>query len=875
MVRFLTWLAIIVTLGSCGGGDAVDQNSAQQQTPLAATTGDTEAKTAARVYQALNGIAPSYSAQQDYAAQAQVSPSAFAAGLAHNFASVSSKALALQVLTHVGVTVPTVNAASRSALLDSLEQFFSYYGVAARGQIILNLTSALAGLGADGSADSTFGAAADAFNAKVTANILYAANASNSTAQAISLPAASAGSAQNVAVGASVALDASQSASSLGGSLSYAWTLQSAPAGSTASLSGPLTSKPTFTADVAGNYTAALTVKDAFDQSATATVSVVAAAAASSNVTYSTPANFASVLTTSYQADSLTPVASLTNRSRYLISDAAVPSTAANYLAIGSSYGATTGYGVEPATIPSSSTNNTYLSKLIHVVSDASGNFRFDSHLHPNNAIDADAADAYKLKFRNNFGKASVTYGYVSFAYDPATRLVQARKRYLYTYNASTFAATYAEETSFGAANHFVSLAGGAYKLVATAAQATPFYIYESPLDFGIPFNMNPGSAAFVSNGAAAFLSKTTVAATEGTNGSIFKNVNATYQGQVMTPGSDAGTKAAADAMLAAIKLAVESSGEKLRYATSVYSTFRDGALATKLVSDAIADGTPGQNLVPYVYFTNEKDIDGKYHPFMIVVNYGNPASPNGLKEVPHPPGDGQGAGYGSQKVTRFTNLDNYVTRIPLKDYGIVSMVTENTLARTLLSDVGGSISTADVYNFASTADNGLLINGVVMFPVYNNTLVPSQSAGELSASGCHVGQGGGGPHCHADGFQNAKGPGVSLYSDDDYLNKTHPPLIGFGYDGVALFGTYRAGKDTSMRGYAAALDSFGGHDHDGIGYHYHAHSVPDYPVRNSSTKYTLNVLMKGAYIGKINSVPFFGQNTPFNVNKYLGGTVK
>jgi len=84
--------------------------------------------------------------------------------------------------------------------------------------------------------------------------------------------------------------------------------------------------------------------------------------------------------------------------------------------------------------------------------------------------------------------------------------------------------------------------------------------------------------------------------------------------------------------MLATVKAAVEASGEKLRYSTALYSAYRDATLGQKLISDSIADGTPGQNLVPYVFFTNERDTSGKYHPMMVVVNYGNQASPNGLK---------------------------------------------------------------------------------------------------------------------------------------------------------------------------------------------------------------------------------------------------
>ena len=587
---------------------------------------------------------------------------------------------------------------------------------------------------------------------------------------------------------------------------------------------------------------------------------------------YHAPAPFASVLKSNYQAANLVSVSAMLHRGRYLISDSASATASANYLTIGTSYSASTGFALESGAIATGSTYNTYLSKLVQVMADASGYFRLDSHLHPNNSIDADAADGNRLKFRNNFGKAAQTYGYVVFSYDGATKLLQARKRYKYSYDAVSFAASYTEDSSFAAANYYVNAAAGFYSLVAGAASASKFYLYNSPIDFSVPVDMNPLLTAPVSNAAAAFKSKTTTAATEGANGSIYRSVNSTYRGQVLTAGSDATTKTNADAMLAKIKTAVESKGEKLRYDTAVYTVFRDAALATTLVSDAIADGAPGQNLVPYVYFTNEQDASGNYHPFMIVVNYGNAASPHGLLDIPRPPGDGQGGGYQVQKVTRYSNLENYITRIPMKDYGVVTSVTENSLTPTLLSDVGGSISSANVYSYASIADNGLLIDGSVMFPVFNNTLIPSQAVGELTASGCHVGQGGGGPHCHADGSQS--GNGVRLYNDSDYVGKSHPPLIGFGYDGVALFGVYRAGTDTAMLGSGTALDGFGGHAHDGIGYHYHAHLVPNYPLAGSATGYTLHVLMKGAYIGKINSVPYFNVRTGFNNNKYMGGTV-
>ena len=108
---------------------------------------------------------------------------------------------------------------------------------------------------------------------------------------------------------------------------------------------------------------------------------------------YATPATYATAIQTSYAAGTLSSASALTARSRYLISDSATQSTSANYLQIGDTYSATSGYAVEAGSITSSATYETYLRKLIQVVADSSGYYRLESHLHPNNAIDFHAAD--------------------------------------------------------------------------------------------------------------------------------------------------------------------------------------------------------------------------------------------------------------------------------------------------------------------------------------------------------------------------------------------------------------------------------------------------------------------------------------------------
>ena len=651
------------------------------------------------------------------------------------------------------------------------------------------------------------------------------------------------------------------------------------PTASTPTASTPTASTPTASTPTASTPTASTpTASTPTASTPTASTPTASTPTTSASTLYYTSAPFSSAIQATVTAPTLSAAATLTNRSRYLISDSSTANISANYLQIGATYSATQGYAAETNVLDTSVSYNTYLSKTFQAIADTSGYFRLDSHLQPNNSLDFDVTDGNKLKFRNNFGKAIPTYGYVTFNYDSTNKRLQAKKRYLYTYssavaaNATSYTGAWNEDTAFSAQNYYVNMAGGSLRLVALATDATKLYFYNSPFDLGIPTFMDPLAFSFVTNAAAPFLSKVTVASVEGTSGNIYKQLSSTYRGQILTPGTDATTKANADAMLASIKSKVEASGEKLRYDTSLYTAFRDRALATKLVSDSIADGTPGQNLVPYVYFTNEQDTSGKYHPFMIVVSYGNQASPNGLKDIPHPPGDGLSE-YTTAKVTRFSNLENYTLMIPMKDYGQVSVVTENTFTSNLWLDVPTTTAPANVYTYADRGDNGVLVDGSVMFPVYNNTLIPANLMGELSASGCHVGRGGGGPHCHFDGYQS--GLGLGLYNDSDYLNKTHPPLIGFGYDGIALFGTYRS-TDSAMLGYGTALDAFGAHNHDGIGYHYHAHTVNNYrPELKPEVTTTLHALMKGAYIGKTNSIPYFRSGASASSNQYLWGTQK
>ena len=140
---------------------------------------------AIQVYQALYGKAPSNALLNSYIAQANpnaqqtsaAAASAFAADLAGGFSTTTDKALALQVLNNVNITATTVNAASYATLLSALEQAFTGFGPASRGQIVLNLTNILAKL----EGDATFGVAATGFNNQAYADFVYASVLTNTS----------------------------------------------------------------------------------------------------------------------------------------------------------------------------------------------------------------------------------------------------------------------------------------------------------------------------------------------------------------------------------------------------------------------------------------------------------------------------------------------------------------------------------------------------------------------------------------------------------------------------------------------------------------------------------------------------------------------
>lgn len=505
-------------------------------------------------------------------------------------------------------------------------------------------------------------------------------------------------------------------------------------------------------------------------------------------------------------------------------------------------------------------TTDRLLRSIFQLIEESSGIYRIVPSKHFNYAIDVDSTTTNNLilrDIRSSFLDAN-SAGYLLFTLNSETdgyRLM-ATQRKVYNSTSSTF------EDDASWASRSLTVVGGA--LTASSGSYTPLTLYEPPLDLEIPFDFNPDQTARVDNSEVTPEAK----GDDPLSGLAAKVVSA-YSAQVTAKGLDESTTAAAGTMLDTIASDLSAEGAAMRYASELYLAFRASLLARTSGSSDSMDMPLGESTVPYVYFTNETDGEGVHHPFMVIASYGVPEGMALLWDVTRPPGDGIAEGYTNQSVTRSYHYEALMVKIPLRDYGEVSSLTDNTMVNDLASDVGHS--PFDHHNYASIAANGVAIDGIIIYPSYNNALHFAQSDAELSARGMHAGRGLG-VHYHADSH-SATHSGLNLYNDTDYEGKSHPPLVSFGFDGVAGYGVYAA-DDTTSDGVQVALDDFGGHEHDSYGYHYHAYTKS--ATTNASVDYTVHTLPpQGAWAGVINDIPEFWDGTaPGYVNGnsvYLG----
>lgn len=620
-----------------------------------------------------------------------------------------------------------------------------------------------------------------------------------------------------------------------------------------------------------GGYVVPAKVRTRFNQTS------VVAADVTETADYYTPQPFSSILKSTYTAAlPSTQATSFTTLKRYMIKH----NTTSNYLSIDGSFNLvlTSGFSKYSDVLP----------KVLEAVLDPSTNltsssFRIDSDLDYLYSLDCSSSTSL-LKFSNNWGQAANTSsGFIRLDFSNNNLIVKGRQICDTSYNHYT-------DSGFNATGYYVSYdsASSRFKLTQLQASAASFTLFISPIQADMPIDFNPFGIPYVPNGRVSIKkyvgpksvignpptsvgAKITISSMDT---SVRSSVMPIYSGQVDVSGWSVNTDISASSMLDTIFSTVATEGNSLRYEKSVYKAFRTAALKTTLGCNSIADGKLGQNTVPYVFFTNDVS-NGVHHPFMVMASYSIADKPNRLVDVKRPPADGDN--YATDDVTRDVTLQNYLVKIPMLDYGEVTGIGINDMKKTLFSDAKApdkvGVNTETPYNSASISAIGIAVDGVVIYPMSNNTLHPAQAQAEITNTGIHIGRGMG-LHYHADG-QSANSNNLNLYNTSDYkttlgVSRNHPPLIGFGLDGIALYGQYDSGFP-DMHGYNVVIDAFGGHEHGLYGYHYHAHTVASNNaeltagikstssgVVGTTASYNLRILMKGAWKGRINSIPEF-----------------
>lgn len=503
--------------------------------------------------------------------------------------------------------------------------------------------------------------------------------------------------------------------------------------------------------------------------------------------------------------------------------------------------------------------DDSLLRTMFQAIVETGGGYRLMSVKHSNYAIDWDSSNGELLLNDIRSGNLDEnTSAYLVFEISEQDQSLLAVKRKVYDPNSNG----YIDESNWN--TRAISVSDSSIFLNDSTSSTLTFY--EANIDLGIPPDFNPLGNSRVENPEVTPFVKLVDDSVANTP----NQVNGTYASQLAVAGADTETLAAASAMLTQIENELASEGAAMRYPAEFYLAFREGLLSRVLISSDSTDGVIGQLTVPYVFFTNETDSNNTHHPFMVISSYGIPDGMALLWDVPRPPGDGETPGYESQSVTRSYHREAFLMKIPLRDYGEVETLTENIMVNDLASDVGETVF--DHHNYASVSATGVAVDGVVIYPSYNNMLHVSQEAAELSAQGMHSGRGLG-VHYHADAF-SAAGSGLNLYNSDDYIDRSHPPIVSMGFDGVAGYGIYLS-DDTDSDGVEIALDEFGGHEHGEYGYHYHSQTrnevvVGSGPGSDEQIEYTVHMLPpKGAWAGRINDIPEFWQGTSPN---YVGG---
>ena len=508
-------------------------------------------------------------------------------------------------------------------------------------------------------------------------------------------------------------------------------------------------------------------------------------------------------------------------------------------------------------------------------------------------ALDADvetgseSADFVVIRDKNSLymtEQSTIAFLVFTLSGSPSSTTVKATSRYFY--DASSDSANYELDTEWSS-DQWLKLDATSVTLTTDSSEATEFMLADAneliDVKVSIGSDFNPQSTTWQPNSFAAYPTNNNgeISAWDYYDSGLktnqfYNNVDDDYQNQL---GHSETASASASAVLDIIEQNLETSGLSMRYNKETYIAFRDGLLGNEFGALDMYNSVLDERTVEHVYFTSSYDDNGEYHPFMIIATHNAPSGPQFLIDVARPPGDNCcDGGYSEQNVTRNAVLEQKLIKIPLRDYGLVTNVTDNDLTEygTLAIDQNIAESEWNVDNHTSTSSTGVAVDGVIIYPASNNVLIYASLAAEITSTGIHVGRGMG-FHYHADGH-SFNGNGINLYNISDYVGHSHPPIIGFVFDGIAIFGKHEIDY-ADMDGSSDELDEYGGHTHDDYGYHYHAFS-DEVTQQNGPNSFTFqqNFLQRGAFKGLINDIPgFLNVNTnqfmDNDIKRYVGGS--
>ena len=484
-----------------------------------------------------------------------------------------------------------------------------------------------------------------------------------------------------------------------------------------------------------------------------------------------------------------------------------------------------------------------------------------------NNLITTDNG-SYYVSQQTNTG-----YLLVEFVGLSASTQIKAVEQWEYSSSLDTLV----ENTSW--VSKFLTINGTSLEWTSNVSNATNFFIADASdvidLEIQNGTDFNPNNVTYKSNATASIPSNISAMS----NSPIFNisnNIDPYYVDQL---GNSTSATTAASSALDEIEITLSDNGSSLRYPKAFYLALRENMLSHEISSSDIYNAELGNRTIEDIYFTNASDDNGVPHPFMVIGSHCLAARPNLLLDVNRPPGATPGVGYAQSEVTRHGKLGQFLAKIPLKDYGLVSTLLDNDLSpfgdlASAYDAIHGSSTVKDEFNYAGTASIGMAVDGVTIYPSYNNNLRHTVEDAEITSSGIHVG-GGLELHYHADAHA-FNGNGINLYNISDYNSNDHPPVIGISYDGIALFGKHE-NSFSSMAGSQVSLDEYGGHDHgDGFGYHYHAHTQSAIGITPPNNPFNQHILLVGAWKGNINDIPGFlevktSQLNNNTINRYVG----